>query len=61
VSFISNTFFGNACFHPGNIDWLSTLIGLFFGIALGFLSNKIAKALSRSTPKNGEKKSDHSP
>ena len=51
LSFIPGTFIGNACFYANGNDWLGTSIGLVFGIALGFVSDQLAQALSRSTPK----------
>ncbi|GHU28960.1 hypothetical protein AGMMS50256_12600 [Betaproteobacteria bacterium] len=60
MSFFSSKFIGDACFHVVNHDLLSTLTGLVFGIVLGIMSNRIAKALSKQAPKNEEEKSDHS-
>jgi uncharacterized membrane-anchored protein YhcB (DUF1043 family) len=48
-------FIGAPCFRVGNNDWLDTLIGLVFGIAMGFLSNKFAQPSSKPTPKAEEK------
>jgi hypothetical protein len=60
LSYFSSKFIGDACFHVDNHDLLSTLVGLIFGIALGIMSNKIAKTFSKQAPKNKEEKSDHS-
>jgi hypothetical protein len=60
LSFISSKFIGNACFHVNDHDFLSTLVGLVFGIGLGIISSKLAKALSKKTPKNDGKETDHS-
>jgi hypothetical protein len=57
LSFISSIFIGDICFHPDKDDWLSTLIGLVFGIVLGFLSNKLARTLSKPVPKSEGKES----
>ena len=49
LSFIPGTFIGNACFYAVNGDWLNSASGLICGVALGYVSEYSARALSDLT------------
>ena len=46
VGFIPGTFIGNAAFYASGNDWKGTAVGLACGIALGWLSDMLAKKMS---------------
>ncbi len=46
LGFIPGTFIGNAAFYASGNDWQGTAVGLVCGIALGLLSDVLAKKLS---------------
>lgn len=58
LAFIPGTFIGNAAFYASGNDGLGTAIGLVCGIALGLVSDELAKLMSKGKKKETEEKQE---
>lgn len=58
LAFIPGTFIGNAAFYASGNDGVGTAIALVCGIALGLISDELAKLMSRGAKKKAEEKAE---